>query len=86
MILTRVVSTSAAIEKEKGLLKKNTYTYLQPEHINSFEAGYKSLFFHGDLSVDADFYYNSYNNFIGQIEINVPGTHKTRFHSLLPER
>jgi outer membrane receptor protein involved in Fe transport len=69
-------STSAAIEKEKGLLKKNTYTYLQPEHINSFEAGYKSLFFQGDLTLDADFYYNRYNNFIGQIEINVPGTQK----------
>jgi iron complex outermembrane receptor protein len=70
------MSTSAAIEKEKGLLKKNTYTYLQPEHIKSFEAGYKSLFFNGDLSVDADFYYNRYNNFIGQIELNVPGTTK----------
>ncbi|TSD64187.1 TonB-dependent receptor [Inquilinus sp. KBS0705] len=68
------LSTNAAIEKEKGLLKKNTYTYLQPEHINSFEAGYKSLLFDGQLSVDADFYYNRYNNFIGQIEINVPNT------------
>ncbi|HEY9196820.1 MAG TPA: TonB-dependent receptor, partial [Mucilaginibacter sp.] len=70
------MSTSAAIEKEKSLLKKNTYTYLQPEHINSFEAGYKSLFINGDLSVDADFYYNRYNNFIGQIELNVPNTQK----------
>lgn len=70
------LSTDAAIEKEKGLLKKNTYTYLQPEHINSFEAGYKSILFDGQLSVDADFYYNKYNNFIGQVEINVPNTQK----------
>ncbi|MBB6111594.1 iron complex outermembrane recepter protein [Mucilaginibacter lappiensis] len=71
------INTNAAIEKEKGLLKKNQYTYLQPEHINSFEAGYKSILFDGQLSVDADFYYNKYNNFIGQVEINVPNTQKT---------
>jgi outer membrane receptor protein involved in Fe transport len=70
------ITTDAAIEKEKGLLKKNPYTYLQPEHINSFEAGYKSILFDGQLSVDADFYYNKYNNFIGQVEINVPNTQK----------
>jgi len=70
------ITTNAAIEKEKGLLKKNPYTYLQPEHINSFEAGYKSILFDGQLSVDADFYYNKYNNFIGQVEINVPNTQK----------
>ena len=70
------IGTDAAIEKEKGLLKKNTYTYLQPEHINSFEAGYRSILFDGQLSVDADFYYNKYNNFIGQVEINVPNTTK----------
>jgi outer membrane receptor protein involved in Fe transport len=70
------LSTDAAIQKEKGLLIKNQYTYLQPEHINSFEAGYKSILFDGQLSVDADFYYNKYNNFIGQVEINVPNTQK----------
>jgi len=70
------ISTNAAIEKEKGLLKKNPYTYLQPEHINSFEAGYKALFFDGKLSADADFYYNKYDHFIAQVEINVPNTQK----------
>jgi outer membrane receptor protein involved in Fe transport len=71
------MTTNAAIEKEKDLLVKNTYTYLKPEHINSFEAGYKSLFIDGKLSVDADFYYNRYDNFIAQLEMNVPNTSKT---------
>lgn len=70
------LSTAEAIEKEKGLLYKNHYTYLQPEHIKSFELGYKGLFLNGSLKVDADFYYNKYNNFIAQVEMNVPGTSK----------
>ncbi|WDF77208.1 TonB-dependent receptor [Mucilaginibacter sp. KACC 22773] len=70
------LSTAAAIEKEKGLLVKNHYSYLQPEHINSFELGYKGLFLARTLKVDADFYYNKYNNFIAQVEMNVPGTTK----------
>ncbi len=68
------ITTNAAIQKEKGLLVKNTYTYLQPEHINSFETGYKALFLGGRLSADVDFYYNQYDHFIAQVEINVPNT------------
>ncbi|MDQ6479969.1 TonB-dependent receptor domain-containing protein [Dyadobacter sp. LHD-138] len=67
-------STNAAITKQKGLLIKNTYAYLKPEHINSFETGYKSLFLNGKLFVDADLYYNKYDNFIAQVEVNVPKT------------
>lgn len=63
-----------AIQNNQGLLQKNTYTYLKPEKINSFEAGYKGLFFSRALKVDADFYFNRYNNFIAQIEMNVPRT------------
>jgi outer membrane receptor protein involved in Fe transport len=37
------LSTADAIEKEKELLDKNSYTYLQPEHIKSFELGYKGV-------------------------------------------
>lgn len=68
------LSTNAAIEKEKGLLVKNNYSYLQPEHINSLELGYKGLFLDRTLKVDADVYYNKYNNFIAQVEMNVPNT------------
>jgi len=68
------VSTADAIERQKGLLIKNYYTYLKPEHINSLEIGYKRLFLDRTLKVDADFYYNKYNNFIAQVEMNVPNT------------
>lgn len=68
------LTTAQAIEKEKGLLVKNKYSYLQPEHIKSFELGYKGLFLARTLRIDVDFYYNKYNNFIAQVEMNVPRT------------
>lgn len=71
---TQGISTGAAIAKEKGLLVKNYYGYLKPEHINSFEIGYKSLFFDQQLKVDLDFYYNKYDNFIAQVEMSTPNT------------
>lgn len=63
-----------AIQNNQALLQKNTYTYLKPEKINSFEAGYKGLFLNRALKMDADFYFNRYDNFIAQIEMNVPRT------------
>ncbi|RYY22767.1 MAG: TonB-dependent receptor, partial [Sphingobacteriaceae bacterium] len=71
---TQGISTSAAIVKEKGLLVKNYYDYIKPEHINSFEIGYKSLFLDHNLKVDLDFYYNKYDNFIAQVEMSTPNT------------
>jgi len=68
------LTKNAAIEKNKGLLKKNPYTYIQPEHINAFEAGYKAVLFNGVLTVDADIYFNNYRSFIAQANMNVPGT------------
>ncbi len=68
------ISTNAAITKEKGLLVKNYYDYIKPEHINSFEFGYKSLFLDQKLKVDLDFYYNKYDNFIAQVEMSTPNT------------
>jgi outer membrane receptor protein involved in Fe transport len=65
------------IEQEKGLLIKNYYTYLKPEHINSFEVGYKGLFIKRSLKIDADFYFNKYDNFIAQVEMNMPNTTDT---------
>lgn len=65
---------SDAIEQRKYLLVKNTYTYLDPEHINSFEVGYKGFFLQRNLKLDADFYFNRYDNFIAQVEMNVPNT------------
>ena len=68
------IPTATAIERQKQLLIKNYYTYLKPEHINSLEIGYKGLFLDRALKVDADFYYNKYDNFIAQVEMNVPNT------------
>ena len=56
------------------MLVKNTYTYLVPEYIRSFETGYKGLFFKSKLYVDADFYFNNYHSFIAQVEASVAKT------------
>lgn len=69
---TNKLTTDQAIQKNKGLLRANPYTYLKPEQVNSFEIGYKGLLFNQRLFVDADFYYNVYRNFMSQIEANVP--------------
>lgn len=64
-----------AILKNQGILKKNeTYTYIQPEHINSLELGYRAMLFNEDLQLDIDFYYNNYSNLMGQVELNIPKT------------
>jgi len=68
------LSKNDAIVKNEGLLKNNPYTYIRPEHIKSFEVGYKGLFFDNRLFVDADFYFNNYNSFIAQANMNVPNT------------
>jgi len=68
------LTKAQAIVKDKGLLKKNPYTYLNPEHVQSIEAGYKGMFINGCLYVNADVYFNRYNNFIAQANMNVPKT------------
>jgi outer membrane receptor protein involved in Fe transport len=71
---TQGLTRNQAIVNNQGLLVKNDYAYIQPEHITSFEVGYRSLFFRGDLQLDVDFYYNKYNKFIAQVEMNIPKT------------
>ena len=68
------MAKNAAIEKNKVLLKKNPYTYIEPEHVNSFEAGYKGLFAKGRIFAEADFYLSRYRSFIAQANMNVPNT------------
>ncbi|ALW83838.1 TonB-dependent receptor [Hymenobacter sedentarius] len=64
-----------AIAQNRNLLVKGPYTYLRPEHIRSLEVGYKAaLLPGGQWLVDADFYYNTYRNFIAQVEAYVPKT------------
>lgn len=67
---TTGLTTAQAIQKNKGLLKKSPYTYLQPEQVNGFEVGYKGLLFKSRLYVDADAYYSAYQNFIAQVNAN----------------
>ena len=81
------LTTDQAIQKNKGLLKANPYTYLKPEQVNSFEIGYKGLWLNQRLYVDADFYYNVYRNFMSQIEANVPkGNHPDSLAYYLADR
>ncbi len=68
------MTTSDAIVAEQELLKKNPYTYLQPEQVTSFEAGYRASLLDGKLNFDVDLYYNIYRNLIAQIDANVPKT------------
>jgi iron complex outermembrane receptor protein len=64
-----------AISQNQGLLVKNPYTYLKPEYIRSLELGYKAALLPGGrLLADIDFYYNSYRDFIAQVEAYVPKT------------
>ncbi|MDF7811993.1 TonB-dependent receptor [Hymenobacter sp. YC55] len=64
-----------AIEQNKNRLVRTPYTYLKPEYIKSLELGYKAaLLPGGQLLLDLDFYYNSYRDFIAQVEAYVPKT------------
>jgi iron complex outermembrane receptor protein len=71
---TAGLSRNEAIEKNKGMLQKNPYTYLRPEKVRSLELGYRGLLIEKLLFVDADIYFNSYNRFIAQANMNVPNT------------
>jgi outer membrane receptor protein involved in Fe transport len=71
---TQGLAQAQAIDKNKGLLKRNTYTYLEPEQMQSFEVGYRSNILNNRLFIDADVYYNHYSNFIAQIEASTPNT------------
>jgi iron complex outermembrane receptor protein len=68
------MTKSDAIEKNKGLLKKNPYTYIRPEHVDAFEAGYKGLMARGRVLAEVDFYLARYRSFIAQANMNIPNT------------
>ena len=72
---TTAQKRAAAVLANQNTLVKTPYTYLKPEYIRSLEVGYKSaLGAGGRLLLDVDFYYNSYRNFIAQVEAYVPQT------------
>jgi hypothetical protein len=63
--------TQAGI-KEKGLLQITNLSPTRPEHINSFEVGYKSLVNNNRITIDWDAYVNVYDGFLGQVDVAVP--------------
>jgi outer membrane receptor protein involved in Fe transport len=71
---TNGLTQAAAIEKNKNTIQKNPYTYLEPEFVKSFEFGFRGMVLNRNLLIDADFYYNSYKNFIAQVEASIPNT------------
>ncbi|MES2287202.1 MAG: TonB-dependent receptor [Bacteroidota bacterium] len=73
-INTSGLTQAQAIDKNEGMLKKIPYTYIQPEYIRSFEIGFRGLALNNSLYIDVDFYYNSYENLIGQMEASIPLT------------
>jgi iron complex outermembrane receptor protein len=70
------LTQAQAIEKNKGKLIRNTFTYIQPENINAIDLGYRATLLKDKLFVDVDAYYNVYRDFIDQIEVAVPNTKK----------
>jgi iron complex outermembrane receptor protein len=70
------LSRNDAALKNKNLLKVANLPTMQPESINSFEIGYKSVLFKNKLVIDFDAYHNAYKGFLGQVEVAVPTSGK----------
>ena len=66
------MTANAAALKNRALLNVTALSSTQPEHINSFEIGYKSVLFNNKLLIDFDAYTNQYTGFLGQVEVYVP--------------
>lgn len=66
------VSSNEAAIRNKNLLEATNLATTSPEHINSFEVGYKSVLFDNTLTIDFDAYTNIYEDFLGQVEVSVP--------------
>ena len=71
---TNGLKQAQAIEKNKNTIQKNPYTYLEPEFVKSFEFGFRGMALNRNLFIDTDFYYNSYKNFIAQVEASTVNT------------
>jgi outer membrane receptor protein involved in Fe transport len=63
---------AAVLAQNRNLLVVANLPTEQPEQINAFEVGYRSVLFDNRLSIDADAYYNVYSGFLGQVEVSVP--------------
>jgi iron complex outermembrane recepter protein len=68
-----MVREDAAL-KNRSVLKVANLPLMKPESVNSFEVGYKSALFDNTVTIDVDAYHNSYEGFLGQVEVSVPTT------------
>jgi hypothetical protein len=62
--------------RNRDLLQVANLPVMQPESINSFEIGYKSVLLKNKLVLDFDAYHNLYSGFLGQVEVSVPTSGK----------
>jgi iron complex outermembrane receptor protein len=63
---------AAVLPQNSQLLHVANLPTEQPEQINAFEVGYRSVLFDNKLAIDADAYFNVYSGFLGQVEVSVP--------------
>jgi hypothetical protein len=64
-------SDSAALAN-RNLLVWASLPKARPEKITSFEAGYKTILANNRLVIDLDAYRNTYDGFLGQVQVFVP--------------
>lgn len=69
-------NTGALVGGDPTKLVTANLNYVKPERLNSVEVGYKGVF--GDLVVDANAYWTTYNDFQGETLVNIkmPTTHQ----------
>lgn len=60
--------------KNRDILVVANLPALQPEHINAWDLGYRSVLLNNKLAIDWEAYYNRYEGFMGQVEVAVPKT------------
>lgn len=65
-------NTDAAALANRNLLQWANLPKARPEKINSFEVGYKSVVFNNKVVIDIDAYSNTYDGFLGQVQVFVP--------------
>ncbi|HTE09850.1 MAG TPA: TonB-dependent receptor [Chitinophagaceae bacterium] len=65
-------NTDAAALANRNLLEIANLPKARPERITSFEVGYKSILLNNKLVVDIDAYSNTYDGFLGQVQVYVP--------------
>jgi iron complex outermembrane receptor protein len=65
-------SRNDAALANRNLLVKAQLDKGRPEQIHSYEFGYKSVFLNNTLVFDFDAYTNTYDGFLGQVQVDVP--------------